>query len=168
MDTILTQEMATALDGLVDDLAEVFGLDLQPQKMARKNLMRVGSNAVKNVNMVDPVTYEPIAYQDAVYLKPNVHRGKVHAVYDYNTIKRWMKGNPTASSPLTHTPFRGGNVVRAFPDPDIQKTVRLLQEASTILKSHGHAATGVKNKWVSNYKYDKNNLLGIGNLQERI
>lgn len=161
----LMLNLAATVDQVVDVLSVTFGLGpVQPQgatMMARKNLMRVGSNAVKNVNMVDPVTYEPIAYQDAVYLKPDVHQGKVHAVYDYNTINRWMKGQTTASSPLTQTTFRGQNVVRAFPNADIQKTVRLLQDAATILKAHGHAETGVKNKWVSNYKYNNNDLLGI-------
>lgn len=173
MDPQLMLQLADTLDQVVDVLAASLGIGpiepiqpIQPQheRIARKNLMRVGSNAVKNVNMVDPVTYEPIAYQDAVYLKPNVHQGKVHAVYDYNTINRWMKGQTTASSPLTHTTFRGQNVVRAFPDADIQKTIRFLQDAATILKARGQgAATGVKNKWVNNYKYDNNNLFGIGN-----
>ena len=130
------------------------------QPLPTRNLMRLGSNSVANANLTDPVTYEAVPHESAVYLKKNVNRGKVHYVYDYNTIRKWMKNNTSATSPMTGVRFTGQNVVRAFPRVDIEKTIRFLQEAATIMRAHNHTYTGGTGRY-NEYQYNDDNLMGL-------
>lgn len=99
----------------------------------------LGSNRFPaNMRSIDPITLNNnIPHDRMVYLSVNAPNGKVHHVYDYNSIKHLVNSKPAnqLKSPITKRPFGVANVRKAYPPVDVQKAVKHLRDAAAILGS---------------------------------